>query len=137
MTPLKSKIMADKRENEMKELLSVDYVRGLLGNNSGKISFGLLKKNLLLKLSSVGIKKEDGGGAGICMPNVGIIFAYNSNNPTQYIVYMYIRNIGDFAIRIPLTSNELTLGAQNNQGTSVVNGADTQICLYIDKDSLP
>ena len=129
--------MADKRENEMKELLSVDYVRGLLGNNSGKISFELLKKNLLLNLSSIGIKKENGDGSGICMPSVGIIFAFNSSNHTQYIVYMYIRNIGELAIRIPLASNELTLGAQNNQGTSVINGADTQICLYIDKDSLP
>ena len=126
--------MADKRMNEFQQVADAEYVYAEAANGSQiKIKKSDLVSLILGSLSNIKVSKSNGDGPGLLQPNVGIVFAYNSNNPTQYVIYMYIRSTGETAVRIPLASNELTLGVQNNQGSSIVNGADTQICLYISK----
>ena len=66
-------------------------------------------------------------------PNVGIVFAYDSTNTSKYLIYAYIRNDGELANRIVLASNGISLGIQNEVGTSLITGGDTQICIYITK----
>ena len=129
--------MAEKQDilmNAFTPATDAEYIYAEAADGSQiKIKKSDLISLILGSLANIKVNKSDGSGAGILQPNVGIVFAYNSNNPTQYIIYMYIKSTGEIAVRIPLVSNELTLGGKNNQGTSVVNGADTQICLYISK----
>lgn len=118
--------MADLKENQMVTRTAA-HVRCLdASGNSGIITLA----NLLGILSRIGVKETDGSGPGILLSGVGIVFAESTSDASKYLIYAYIRKIG-IATRIQLAANGLSLGVQNNQGSSVVNGADKQTCIYI------
>lgn len=119
--------MADLKENQMVTRTAA-HVRCLdASGNSGIITLA----NLLGILSRIGVKETNGSGQGILLSGVGIVFAESTSDASKYLIYAYIRKIGENATRIQLAANGLSLGVQNNQGTSVVNGADKQTCIYI------
>lgn len=121
----------DKQESELKELQSFDWIRVLLGNVSGKISNSLFQEIILGSRYKTGVNIEDNIGASILEPSVGIVFAYDSNDFSKYLIYAYIRKHREYANRIIIAANGISLGAQNDQGTSNVIGGDTQFCFYI------
>ncbi|MCM0342537.1 hypothetical protein J8K86_12165 [Bacteroides fragilis] len=121
----------DRQEKDMVELQSVNWIRGLLGDVSGKISAPIFQEMILGNRYRTGIYIEDNIGAGILEPSVGIVFAYDSNDISKYLIYAYIRKQREYANRILIAANGISLGAQNDQGTSNVIGGDTQICFYI------
>ena len=119
--------MADLKENQMAARTAA-FVRCIdASGNSGVITLA----KLLGTLSYLGVNKTDGGGAGILSAGVGIVFAESTSDASKYLIYAYIRKNGENATRIQLAANGLSLGIQNNQGSSVVTGADKQTCIYI------
>ncbi|MBC5612891.1 hypothetical protein [Bacteroides hominis] len=121
----------DKQEKDVVELQSVNWVRGLLGDVSGKIATPIFQEIILGNRYKTGVCIEDNIGAGILEPSVGIVFAYDSNDISKYLIYAYIRKHREYANRVMIAANGISLGAQNDQGTSNVIGGDTQICFYI------
>lgn len=119
--------------NAFKVLTDVDYVYVEKGNSQGKIGKSDLISLLLGIREKLGIKISNENGPTLLKPNVGIVFAYDSTNTSKYLIYAYIRNDGELANRIVLASNGISLGIQNEVGTSLITGGDTQICIYITK----
>ena len=119
--------MADLKENQM-AARTAKFVRCIdASGNSGIITLA----NLLGILSRIGINETNGGGAAILSAGVGIVFAESTSDASKYLIYAYIRKNGENATRIQLAANGLSLGVQNTFGSSIVNGADKQICIYI------
>lgn len=87
---------------------------------------GLLGTN---KWSNITSKITDGNGALIMSePNVGLIFAVDLDNVSNYILYAFLKvkpgeqEEGDLINRVVISSNTLSLGTYYKGGTSVVNG---------------
>ena len=82
-------------------------------------------------LESLRIIKANGSGASLLnRVGVGIVFAYSSEDSSKYLIYGFIRKESVAPTRFTIVGN-LSLGAVNSLGTSVVTGADTQIALYL------
>lgn len=110
-------------------------IQQILGLDSGKepkyIAIESLKKQILDNITRLKITVSDGDGAYILGTGVGIVIGYDSSSIDRCIIFFYVRTENGNPIRIVLASNGVTLGAANNLGTSVLNGADTQVCLHI------
>lgn len=125
--------MADKKMNEFTPATDANYIYGELADgNQIKLPLSDLLSSILGSREKIDIRVRDGGGASLLDPNAGIVFAYDSTNSDNYLFYGYLRkDSASYATRFVISSNGVTLGAQNNMGTSVAIGADTQICLCI------
>lgn len=128
--------MAEKQDiamNQFQIVTDADYVYVEKGSSQGKIKKSDLLSLILGTREKFGIKISTNGGASLLEPNVGFVFAYDSTDISKYLLYAYIRNRDEMANRIKIASNGIDLKEQNRQGTSVITGGDTQICIYIKK----
>lgn len=122
----------DIKMNNFTPATDADYFYVELADGSqGKMNKGDLRSLFLGDLENIKISFGDNSGVGLLAPEIGLVFGYNSNNSTDYILYLYRRRIGELATRVILSSNNIELGNQNNQGTSVIIGGDKQIVLCI------
>lgn len=122
----------DTRMNDFTPATDADYIYVELDDGSqGKMKKDDLRSLILGNLGNIKVSRGDGDGAGLLAPEIGLVFGYNSNNSTDYILYLYRRRSGEEATRVILSSKNIGLGGQNEQGTSVIIGGDKQIVLCI------
>lgn len=77
------------------------------------------------------IRVAETGGGGILAEGVGFCFGYDKDNPTLYCLFFFIREPGEPAIIRDRIAGTLGIGNQNNQGTSIIDGATNYISITL------
>lgn len=92
---------------------------------------GMMSSNIINLLSHMDIKVSETGGAGILAEGVGFCFGYDKENPTSYCLFSFVRMPGKPAAIRDKIAGTLTIGNQNEQGTSIINGATNYLSITL------
>lgn len=135
--------MADLKEIELPIAADCNWVRGLdASGNPIRISKadmveliranmpvatieknGLMSARMAYILNHLEIRTSKEGGGGILAEGVGFCFGYDRETPNSYCLYSFVRESGQPACIRDKIAGILSLGNQNSQGTSIINGA--------------
>lgn len=143
--------MGDKRVNELTQISSApgngvlpidvpgsEETNGITVDNLAKTmpvatseSNGMMSSNMINLLSHMDIRVAETGGGGILAEGVGFCFGYDKDNPTSYCLFSFVRMPGKSAVIRDKIAGTLTIGNQNEQGTSIINGATNYLSITL------